>query len=104
MATSAERELQSVKDDITRLKRDLGSLVEALGGSGKDAVDSAAKRLREQARDRARQMERGVEHVRDAGHHAAERAGETVREHPVVTVAAVLGLGILTAALLSRRR
>ncbi|NVO14124.1 MAG: DUF883 family protein [Rhodoplanes sp.] len=96
-------DLQSLKDDVTRLA---GQLSTALASSSEDALGGVRDRFR-RVRDNVGDAVHGAgERSRDAVSEFADTVGSTVednvRARPFSTVALALGLGFLFGALWRR--
>ena len=92
---SLDKELKSVKSDIRALREDLKELVAAVGHNGHSRWEHFRGRLGGEAAHRAEQIREGIAHLRDAGAHASEQAQETLSEHPLSSVFAALGIGVV---------
>jgi ElaB/YqjD/DUF883 family membrane-anchored ribosome-binding protein len=97
------KDLQSLKDDVTRLA---GQLSTALASSGEDAFGGVRERFRRVRDNVADAASDAGERGRDAVSEFADTIGSTVednvRARPFSTVALALGLGFLFGALWRR--
>lgn len=75
-----DQEVQSIRDDVDQLKQDLRSLLEGLGEEGRAKVHSLETRM----------------------YSEKDRAEQCIREHPMTSVVAALGVGVLIGGLLRR--
>lgn len=90
------RELTQLKSDISTLRQDLGSLVEAMKSAGVEQ----GRQYYSEAYERAR---RTGESVRVRADEAYSAIGREVEEHPFASVLAAFGTGFVVGMLLDRR-
>jgi ElaB/YqjD/DUF883 family membrane-anchored ribosome-binding protein len=92
-----ERQLEQLRDDLARLRGDVGALADALSGGSRAAADDLAGRARERLRTAAENL---------AGCCSSEmlsQVEEQVRRHPLVALAAAFSLGCCLGKLFGRR-
>lgn len=101
--TSTSKEYDELKEDLTKLRGDVERLVKALSEEQRENAADLRARAREQV-DRAKKA--GAEAIDRAGRmsrDSVDAAEQTVREHPLLSLLAAFGLGLLIAQLLDRR-
>lgn len=90
------RELTQLKSDISSLRHDLGSLVEAMKSAGLEQ----GRQYYSEASERAK---RAGESIRARADEAYGMIGREVEEHPFASVLAAFGTGFVVGMLLDRR-
>ncbi len=91
MATATEKELQELKKEFSALKGELSEMGNTLSQLTKAATDEGRDRVRaaaDQSREQARQTWSAFE--------------KEVEAHPMTSVAAALGIGLILGKLLGR--
>ncbi len=97
-------ELQALKEDLARLRADLGGLVEALKEAGAERAEGYRERVGEELRRRREAVERRLDEARERGRQAVEELGEEVGAHPFSSLLAAFGVGFVLARLLDGGR
>ncbi len=97
-------ELEALKEDLARLRADLGGLVEALKEAGAERVEGYRERAAEELRRRREAVEERLGAARERGRQAVEELGEGVGEHPISSLLAAFGVGFILARLLDGGR
>ena len=91
-----QHDLQSLRDDLARLAQQVTSLVSA---TGDEAIGEAKKRIRKLRENLDETVsdagERGREALNDVTENVGEALEESLREHPLTTIALAVGLGFL---------
>lgn len=87
-------EVNKLRDDLARVRDDLGDLASALLEAGRGSTEAAREGVREQVRRR-------LQRVSDSYTAARRRGDETVAEHPLASISSAFAAGILIAALLA---
>ncbi|MFZ1883031.1 MAG: hypothetical protein WAU53_05375 [Rhodoplanes sp.] len=97
------KDLQSLKDDVTRLAEQVSAVISAAGDETLNGVKGRFNTVRETIGDAVHDAgERGRDAVTDFSESIGSTVEETVRSRPLTTVAVALGLGVLVGALLRR--
>ena len=91
-----QHDLQSLREDLARLAQQVTGLVSE---TGDEAIGEAKKRMRKLRKNLDETMsdagERGREALSDVSENIGEALEESLREHPLTTVAMAVGLGFL---------
>lgn len=91
MATATDKELKELKDEFSALKGELSEMGKTVSKLARSATDEGRDRIRtaaDQSREQARQSWSAFE--------------KEVEAHPMTSMAAALGIGIILGKLLSR--
>lgn len=91
LAGKSEKELRS---EIKNLRREVASLSSSLSDLGHDLYDDA----RDEAADTFRYVRRRGKKAAKALRRQTEDAVEIAQNHPMTTIAAIAGIGLLLAA------
>ena len=104
MSSDYEHAVNALLKDVKELRADMKGVLSALHGKAKDYVEHAKESLQESVAER-------VERVRDAaaavGHNCQDASKEClarIKEHPLTSVLAAVGVGMILGGLLRRRR
>lgn len=104
---NAADELRSLKEDLERLRSDVGDLLRSLKGLGEERIRDAKTRLREAAADfesRAeQQFKDAYERVAEEGKRVADLGRVQVEKRPLTSVLVAFAAGIVVGKLFSRR-
>jgi ElaB/YqjD/DUF883 family membrane-anchored ribosome-binding protein len=103
MTTETRKELETLGNDIAELRKDLRSLVEAMGSDSSEHLHEMRERLSERLSHGMKQVRQGVGFAKDYGKQAVEQTRQTVTEHPLSTVLAAVGIGALLGLMLRGR-
>src|ERR1051326_4457000 len=91
--TDIARDIQALRDDLAQLSRQVTTLLSASSDEAIGKVKERVRRMRDSIDETmADAGERGREALSDASGHIGEGLEESLREHPVATVALALGL------------
>jgi len=94
-----QRDLQAVRDDVARLATQISALLSATGSDAvhevADKIDRIRQGLDEVVSEAGEKGRDAAGKVRDATENVVEAMEESVRKHPVGTLAIALGLGFL---------
>jgi ElaB/YqjD/DUF883 family membrane-anchored ribosome-binding protein len=89
-------DLQTLRDDVTRLATQVTTLVGTTGDEAVGEVKERIRRLRETMEDTVADAgERGRDAVLDVTDQLGEAIEDSLRTHPISTVALAVGLGFL---------
>jgi ElaB/YqjD/DUF883 family membrane-anchored ribosome-binding protein len=86
----------ALKDDLQRLRGDVGTLTSSLKEMGKETATAAGRSLQSTATE----LQEGVQQRLDSG---LAFARKSARERPLTTAAVVFGAGFLLGKLLQKR-
>jgi ElaB/YqjD/DUF883 family membrane-anchored ribosome-binding protein len=91
-----QRDLQALRNDVAQLGQQVGSL---MASSGDEAIEGAKERIRRMRANIDETVTKASERSREALTSVSENVStmleESLREHPLTTVALALGLGFL---------
>jgi len=96
---NVQDELQTLKDDVAKLRTDVSELVGLLKDLGADKVDEARGTVEEELRARREQLRESVGRAKARGKKAADDIEEQITEHPLSSLLAAFGLGFIIAKL-----
>lgn len=99
-----QNDLNTLKADFRDMQADLRKVLAGLRSESTGRLGDLRQRIREQASHRVEQLKDGMAHARVYGHRAADRMERQVKERPLVSILAALGIGALLGRLLTRRR
>jgi ElaB/YqjD/DUF883 family membrane-anchored ribosome-binding protein len=107
MKLMAERDLQkdldTVKDDLAKLRSDIAELTQRLVDTGRSEVSNARERFRAEARNLRRELRETLNDTGERGLQAVESVEQLLMDKPLVSLLAAFGLGLLVGTLLQRR-
>jgi ElaB/YqjD/DUF883 family membrane-anchored ribosome-binding protein len=92
-------DLQALRDDMGQLSRQVASL---LTSSSNEAIGEVKKSMRRMRDNIDETVSDASERGREAWDDVSGNIGESLREHPMTTVALALGLGFLFGTMLRR--
>jgi ElaB/YqjD/DUF883 family membrane-anchored ribosome-binding protein len=96
MTGDYSEEMGAVKSDLLTLKSDLANLTKSVKA---DAQSNAAE-LRDNA---SIKLKAAQKNAMEAGAKGRNKAQQTIKENPIVSIAATAGLGLIVGALMARR-
>jgi len=100
---ASEKDYDVLKEDLAKLREDVTRLVAALAAEQSEKVEGLRGKAGETLH---RAQQASAEAVAQAGEMArgsVDAAEQTVRQHPIASLLAAFGLGLVIAQLLSRR-
>jgi ElaB/YqjD/DUF883 family membrane-anchored ribosome-binding protein len=90
------RDLQTLRDDMAQLSKQVASLLSASGDEAIGEVKERLHRMRENLDETMSDAgKRGREALSDVSENIGEALQESLQEHPLATVGLALGLGFL---------
>ena len=96
-------DLQALRGNFAQLSRQVASVLSASSDEAVGEVKERMRRMRDNIDKTVSDAgERGREALKDASGNIGEALDESLREHPVATVALALGLGFLFGTMLRR--
>ena len=100
-------ELETLKNDVTKLANDLKDTLHAVGAQGKEKLaenkkrlEAAIKTLRGEAKEK---FDEAYESFREHGKEAVDLSRKKIEERPLTAVVTALGVGVLLGILIGRR-
>jgi ElaB/YqjD/DUF883 family membrane-anchored ribosome-binding protein len=98
-----QRDLQTLRTDMTRLAGQVSELLSNGGGEALAQIKERVGRMQEDLDDTFSEVrQRGREALSDVSDRIGEALQESVQEHPVTTIAFALGLGFMFGAMWRR--
>jgi ElaB/YqjD/DUF883 family membrane-anchored ribosome-binding protein len=104
---SSAIELETLKNDVTKLANDLKDMLHSVGTQGKEKLaenkkrlEAALKTLRGEAKEK---FEEAYESLSEHGKEAVELSRKKIEEKPLTAVFTALGVGVLLGILIGRR-
>lgn len=96
---NVQDELQTLKDDVAKLRADVSELVGLLKDLGAEKIDEARGTVEEQLQARREKLRESVDRAKARGKKAADDIEEQITEHPLSSLLAAFGLGFIIAKL-----
>lgn len=97
-------EMDALKQDIDRLRADLGGLLQAVRSEGSRQGENAKVKLREETMRRMDQLKDVWDTARDYGQKTYIKAHRGVGQRPMVSILTAFGAGLLIGRLLLNRK
>jgi ElaB/YqjD/DUF883 family membrane-anchored ribosome-binding protein len=94
-AKDIQEDLEALRDDVTRLTQQLGSILAARGNKVWSRARSTAGGVISDAQDKGMEA---VEAVREVGDNVVDAIDESLRRRPYTTLALAVGIGFLFGA------
>jgi len=102
-ANTSEKDYEVLKEDLAKLRADVAQLVAALAAEQNEKVEGLRAKAGEKLN---RAQEASAEAMAQAGEMArgsVDAVEHSVKEHPLASLLAAFGLGLVIAQILSRR-
>jgi ElaB/YqjD/DUF883 family membrane-anchored ribosome-binding protein len=100
--TTPKSEVDKVKRDLAALRGDLRDLSEALFASVRGKAEAASEAVSERVAEGGEALHDVLSRLRDNGHEAMGSVKDTVKGHPVISIASAFAVGFLVGKLLDR--
>ena len=102
MATESnlQAELETLKADVSKLRGDVGQLLDLLKAMGLEKLDGAKETLDEELEKRREEFREAVAGARAKGERTARAVEGEITDHPLGSVMTAFGLGFIIAKLL----
>lgn len=97
------REMETLRDDMGKLRADISAVAETLKDLGKSRVDDAKASLSGLVDSLKEELLRGWEGARERGKKSVETVEHQIEQRPFISVLAAFGVGVLLGKLLDRR-
>lgn len=95
-----QKELDTVKADLAKLRSDVAELTGAVKESGSRRAGQVRETVEEELRRAREELRHTLDTARERGRRAKEEMEGTVGEHPYGTLLTAFGLGFIIAKLL----
>ncbi|HKI73064.1 MAG TPA: SIMPL domain-containing protein [Pseudomonadales bacterium] len=102
--TNLHEEFETLKEDVAKLRTDVGDLLSVLKAMGAEKVGDARESLDDELARRREELRAALKGARARGEHAAEALEGEITDHPMSSVIAAFGMGFLIAKLLDTGR
>jgi ElaB/YqjD/DUF883 family membrane-anchored ribosome-binding protein len=101
MATSnnVQEELQVLKDDITKIRTDLGDLIEQLRELGLQKINETRDTLEDELDSQREKLRATFNRARERGRGTAEEFEQHITEHPLASLLTAFSIGYIMAKL-----
>lgn len=96
-----QNELNTLKDDITKLRADMADLGTALKDVAADKARSTKSRLAEGAEEFSANVRERLEEARQKGHEAMDNLEEQIAGHPMGSIITAFGVGFIIASMMN---
>lgn len=94
-----QEELQTIKDDVAKLRSDIADLVGLLKDLGAEKVGEAKTTVEEELRAQREKLRRALGSAKERGKRTADDIEETITQHPLSSLLAAFGVGFILAKL-----
>lgn len=101
--TDLNKEIQTLREDVAKLRADLSGVAGALKDLGKGRVEEAKSTLTELAEALREELRKGMEGARSRGKRSVETVEEQIEQRPLLALLAAFGVGIVLGKILDRR-
>ncbi len=98
------RELDTLRDDLTRLRRDLGDALGAVVETRRRSGGGMNDQIKSGISHRLQQINDTYARARDTGQRSMRLAERRVSEHPFLSLAAALAIGSIFASIVEGLR
>lgn len=100
MATAnVQEELQVLKDDISRLRKDVSDMTGILKNLGMEKLDETRETLEDELKAQREKLRLLLAQARERGRSAADDLEQHVSDHPLGSLLTAFGIGYLLAKL-----
>ncbi len=99
-----EKDLQAVRDDLSRLREDFDTLMKALHGEAGEEFEDLRDRIGSTLRDEADTVRQKAEAASQRVRETSRGVRESVEEHPFTSALVALCTGLITGVVISGRK
>jgi ElaB/YqjD/DUF883 family membrane-anchored ribosome-binding protein len=96
------KELDAVREDMAKLRSDLGSVAEALRDVTRERAEAAKSGLRDLTGNVREELRKSFDGVRDRSRKSMESMEEQIEQKPLMSLLVAFGAGMLLGKLLDR--
>lgn len=100
---SPKKEVEELKEELSQLREDMGSLVLAVKNLGQSTARVTKTKAERELDQMMEKLNQAYIAARQTGEHAAESAQSEIEKHPVSSVAIAFLVGLLTGKLFSQK-
>lgn len=97
------REMQSLRADLAKLREDLAGIAGALKDAGHEKAQGARESLADLLSSVREELRGALGQARDAGKKSVETVGHEIEQRPLTSLLTAFGVGFVLAKLLDRR-
>jgi ElaB/YqjD/DUF883 family membrane-anchored ribosome-binding protein len=97
----AKKEVDDLKEDLSRLREDMGNLLTAVKNIGQSTARTARAKAEEGLDEVGDRLNRAYTSARETGGRAAESTRNEIENHPVASISIALVVGIVLGKLIS---
>lgn len=94
-----QEEMQTLKDDVAKLRADVSDLVGLLRDLGSEKVGEARASVEEDIEELRERLRTAVGGAKERGQKAADEVEERIAQHPLSSLLAAFGIGFIIAKL-----
>ena len=101
--TDLNREIETLKVDLAKLRADFAGVADALKEAGHKKAEGAREGLSDLLNSLLEELRGAVGHARDTGKRSVETVGHQIEQRPLTSLLTAFGFGFVLAKLLGRR-
>ena len=101
--TNLSREMESLREDLAKLREDFAGVAEALKDAGHKKAEGAREGLADLLSSVREEIKGALDQARDKGKKSVENVGHQIEERPLTSLLTAFGVGFVLAKLLDRR-
>jgi ElaB/YqjD/DUF883 family membrane-anchored ribosome-binding protein len=101
--TQMREQVGELREDFSKLRSDLGHIVQTMVEAGKAQAGETRERLEARAKEQLDALAHGLSSTRDCGRAAAKKVYGQIEEHPLTSVLSALGVGFVLGLLIGRK-
>lgn len=94
------KELDAIKDDISRLREDIAALTDAVKDVAAERINDTKSRTQQTAQGTWEELEDKLEEVLQQGREGVDSVEQEIHQHPGGSLLTAFGLGFIIAKLL----
>ena len=98
--SNLQQEFDTLKEDVAKLRGDVGDLLDVLRALGAEKVSDAKEGFDEELARRREELREALAGAKARGQRTAKAVEDEITEHPMSSIAAAFGIGFLIAKLL----
>jgi ElaB/YqjD/DUF883 family membrane-anchored ribosome-binding protein len=98
--STLQQELNTLKEDVAKLRADVQNLTSALKDLGVEQVEGIRSTVAEEIRAARGELQRRAGQARDYGRRAVDSLEEEIGDHPLPSILSAFGIGFVLARLL----
>lgn len=97
VSNNVQEELQTLKDDVAKLRSDVADLVAMFKDLGVQKVHETRDSIEEELRDQREKLRAEFDRVRERGKGAVDEFEQQVNKHPLGSLLTAFGVGYIIA-------